>query len=392
MVNTTSGSPAVSDGKRTAAFLGFLPVMVTMPLVYWPRWLESDTQIWVSMGALISCFVFWPRSDRAGLTRLYLPVIAALCCLAIYLLTETDQQVNIRYAGIMVTFSLLWIIACRGGQEFVGTAIRLTIVIWFVVGFYQLIAIRLGLPVEFFGRYVAGRSGVPSLTAEPSFFGSISVLHLMYLLGENKPKNRFYICISVLNVLLSGSILSYVFLVIPLFRLDYKYILAGILVLFLFTTQGVRLSESGMFSRISNIGVVSVFSDPMKIVRSDASTNFRVGHAIFTLYENLDESILMKNTSSFREEYNSWAFRQGGYMYNSSDFILVSGGELLFFCGPFGLMLILSLMFIGTREFSSNKRKFEKIAFMSLCLLSPISFSNPFFVFYLAQRARDVTP
>lgn len=386
MADNLYSPPIVTDQQRTAALLGFLPVMVAMPLMYWPRVLESDTQPWVAIGAFLSCLFFWPRSPRADARGLFLPIIAAVSCVVIYLLEETDLQASIRYAGIMLTFSMLWIVAYRGGQEFVATAVRLTIVIWFVAGLYQIVAIRAGLPVEIFGRYVAGRSGVPSLTAEPSFFGSISVLHLMYLLNEKKSNDRIYIVISVINVLLSGSILSYIFLAIPLFRLDYKYIFGGILALILVTTQGIRVSDSGLFSRISNIDIVSVFSEPMRIVKSDASTNLRVGHAIFTLYESLDESILMNHTSSFREEYNSWAFKQGGYLYNGSNFILVSGGEALFRSGPFGLLLMLSLMVFGTRGMSSNARKIEKIAVISLCFLSPISFSNPFFIFYVVQR------
>ena len=286
----------------------------------------------------------------------------------------------------MLTFSMLWIVACRGAQEFVGTAVRWTIVIWFAVGLYQFLAIRLGLPVEFFGRYVEGRGGIPSLTAESSFYGSLAVLQLMYLLNEKNSKNRLFIIISVFNVLLSGSLLAYVFLAIPLCRLDYKYIFLGALSIFLLVTQDAKIGETGLFSRIYNVSAGSTSFDPMEIVKSDASTNLRVGQAIFTLYENIDESILIKQTSSFRDEYNAWASMQGDFLFTGSDFILVSAGEALFLSGPFGLILVLSLMIFGTRGTPSKKRKLEKIAVISLCFVSPISFSNPFFVFYLAQR------
>lgn len=386
IVNTTSGPPAVGDRRHTAGFLGFLPIMAAMPLMYWPRILEGDTQPWVAVAALISCFFFWPRSDRVDRIRLYLPVVAALSCIAIYWLRQTDLQLFIRYTSIMLTFSMLWIVACRGAKEFVGTAVRWTIVIWFAVGLYQFLAVRLGLNVEFFGRYVEGRGGIPSLTSEASFYGSFSVLQLMYLLNEKNSKNRIFIYISVLNVLLSGSLLAYVFLAIPLCRLDYKYIFLGVLSLFLFTMQDVIISEIGLFSRISNLSAGSVSFNPMEIVKSDASTNLRVGHAIFTLYENLDESLLMKQTSLFRDEYNAWASMQGDFLYTGSDFILVSAGEAVFLSGPLGLMLVLSLMIFGIRGIPSNKRKLEKIAVISLCFVSPISFSNPFFIFYLVQR------
>jgi len=386
IANTASGLPAVGDRNRAADFFGFLPIMAAMPFMYWPRILEGDTQPWVAVAAFLSCFFFWPRSGRVDRIRLYLPILAALSCIAIYWFRQTDLQLFIRYTAIMLTFSMLWIVACRGAQEFVGTAVRWTIGIWFAVGLYQFLAIRLGLTVEFFGRYVDGRGGIPSLTAEASFYGSFAVLQLMYLLNEKNSKNRLFIYISVLNVLLSGSLLAYVFLAIPLWRLDYKYILLGTVSIFLLTTQVVKISEIGLFSRISNVSAGSISLDPMEIVKSDASTNLRVGQAIFTLYENLDESILMKQTSFFRDEYNAWASMQGDFIYTGSDFILVSAGEALFLSGPFGLMLVLLLMIFGTRGIPSNKRKLEKIAVISLCFISPVSFSNPFFVFYLTQR------
>jgi hypothetical protein len=78
---------------------------------------------------------------------------------------------------------------CRREQgEFFPSAVRLTILIWLAVGLYQYISVALGLPIEIAGRFVEGRSGVPSLTPEPSIYGSLSILHMMY--SPNYKKNN----------------------------------------------------------------------------------------------------------------------------------------------------------------------------------------------------------
>ena len=109
---------------------------------------------------------------------------------------------------------------CRREQgEFFPSAVRLTILIWLAVGLYQYISIAQGLPIEIAGRFVEGRSGVPSLTPEPSFYGSLSILHMMYLLSEGQKKNNPYIVCAAASVVLSGSLFALLLLVFPLMKL-----------------------------------------------------------------------------------------------------------------------------------------------------------------------------
>jgi hypothetical protein len=372
--------------------IGLLPLMIAMPLMYWPRLLEGDTQPWVVIGALFACLFFWPKDRPTDSKRLFLPIIAAAGCALIYGLRETDGQYILRYVSIMITFIALWIIACRGGAYWIGKAIRAAIILWFAVGIYQLVAVRLGLPIEFFGRYIPGRGGVPSLTAEPSFYGSISVLQLMYLLNENEKSNRPYIVVAVCNVLLSGSILSYILLVVPLMRLPIKMILLGLLPIIFVVSQGFKLSDTGSFARLATLDPMTIVSDPMRVLKRDASTNLRTGHVLFSLGENFKDSILFRNSSSFREEYNNWAFRKGDYIYNGSDFILTSAGEMIFRSGAIGLILLIFIMFYGIKSAQTNRLRVEKISFMGLCFLSPVALSNPFFIFYILQTANDKAP
>ena len=371
-------------GSRALA--GMIPILMAIPFMYWPRLLEGDTQPWVAAGAALSALFFWPKPREHDLKKLYLPMLAAAACMAVYALRETDSQSVLRYVGILATFMTLWMIACRGGQSFVSTAIKFTVVLWFIIAAYQIVAIRLGFPVEFFGRYIASRSGVPSLTAEPSFYGSISVLQMMYLISEEKKSNTPYVIVALASVFLSGSILSYLFLIVPLMRLPTRYKLTGAAVLLLISTQGIRLSDSGFFSRLSSIDFSAAISDPAAILTRDASTNLRVGHVKFSIFDNFERSLFLENESSFRVEYNNWAFQQRRYIYNESDFILTSAGEMFFRSGLFGIFLVITLIVYSYKSVSTYRRKVEKVIFVMLCFLSPVGLSNPFFVFFIIQK------
>lgn len=360
-----------------------------MPFIYWPKLLESDSQPWVALGAALAALTFWPRDWKPQLVRTWLPVALAVACALAYALRETDGALVARYFGILGTFAVLWLVASRGGEESFGRAVRVSIAIWFAVGAYQVVALRLGLPIDFLGRFVAGRGGVPGLTAEPSFYGSISVIQLMYLLAEEDwRKNRWFVGLAVLSVLISGSILSYLFLLVPLARLRLRWILAGTLALLAISTQGARISDSGFFNRLATLNPVEIVSDPVRLLNRDASTNLRFGHIKFTLYDEIGDLALLRGNTSFRQEYNRWAFAQRGFIYNESDYVLTSLGELVFRSGVFGLLLALTLLRYSWLSVPTLRLRLEKLAMVMLCFLSPVSLANPFFTVYIARQAR----
>lgn len=385
---TSRFSPFPSDAgeARTLTpgqFLAILPLLIAMPLLYWPRVLENDTQPWVVVGATIAALLFFkPRRDRSS-DALAAVSLLALGAIVAYALRDPQFAFLLRYAGILLTFILLWHLASRDPGPIIGKVVRLTIGIWFVIGVYQVLAVRTGLPVEFFGRYQPGRSGVPSLTAEPSFYGSISVLLLMYLLTEKSPRNRPYIVIAVLNVLLSGSLLSFLLLGIPLFRMPLGYKIAGGIlgVAALFT--GINVLQSGFFERVATLQLSGLGLD---LLTRDASINLRFGHILFTMIENLPRELLFLNDIDFFLEYNSWAMFTGVYIASNSDFILPTGGELLFRSGAMGLFLIAFVLWTSWRNSGTHYERWEKTLFVAVCFLNPISLMNPFFVFYIHKR------
>jgi hypothetical protein len=366
--------------------LGLVPLMLAMPLMYWPRILEGDTQPWVTIGGAFAVLFFWPQQRSSNTLRVFVPLATAAVCGLVYALRETNAQSILRYVGIMATFSALWIVACRGGADLVTKSVRFTIVLWFIVGLGQMVFVRLGISFEFVGRFVLMRSGVPSLTAEPSFYGSLSVLQLMYLSAQRKRENIPYLAMATVSVLLSGSILSYLLLIVPVMRLPTRYKVLGVLAVFVVFLQGLNVADSALFARISNLQSVTALSDFENLLERDASTNLRVGHVIFTLNDNLERSLFLNNGVSFRDDYNDWAFSGGRFLYNESDFILTSAGEMVFRSGPFGFILVIMMIIYGVSSTATWQSKIEKGIILILCFLSPIALSNPFFIFYIAQR------
>lgn len=384
--NVPAMTPPPAAEKRASALATFclLPLLIAMPLMYWPRIVEGDTQPWTIIGAAIAFLGYWPYRRQENWTGTILVGALSAAAVAAYWVRGPDPDYFLRYAAIMIALVLLWDLAARGPGEVITRVVRITIVLWFAIGVYQFVAIRLGLPIEIFGRYVAGRSGVPSLTPEPSYYGSISVLLLMYLIAEGKRSDVPYMVIAVMNVLLSGSLLSYLLLLVPLFRLPLGYKIAGSLLVFIALIGGLDFTESGFFNRIAALNFSSLGTD---ILTQDGSINLRAGHIWFTVVENLPRELTFSSLASFYLEYNHWALSSGLFIVNGSDSILPIGGELLFRSGPFGLLIILVILrkawiTAGSRRYD----RWEKTVFVVACFLNPISFANPFLLFYIHKR------
>lgn len=362
---------------------GLLPLLLAMPLMYWPRIIDGDTQPWSIVGAAIAFALYWPYRRRENWLGTVVIGLLSAGAIAAYWLRGPDQDYLLRYSGIMAALVMLWDIAARDPGPVIGRMVRITIVLWFIVGAYQVVAIRLGLPLEMFGRYLAGRSGVPSLTPEPSYYGSISVLLLMYLIAEGKKSDARYMAIAVVNVLLSGSLLSYLLLLIPMFRLPLGYKIAGSMLAVIAVIGGIDFSESGFFNRIATLNFSSLGTD---ILTRDGSINLRAGHIWFTLVENLPRELTFSSLASFYLEYNHWALSTGVFIVNGSDSILPIGGELLFRSGLFGLLIIMMILRKAWTTADRRYDRWEKIVFIVACFMNPISFANPLFIFYIHKR------
>lgn len=361
--------------------LGIMALLISFPFMYYPKILEGDTQLWVFASAIFAMFTFRTRrfilrSDSPML------LLAALCILAYAMRSELGPDL-LRICYKQVAFIVLWMVCRREQGDFFPSAVRLTILIWLAVGLYQYISVALGFPIEIAGRFVEGRGGVPSLTPEPSFYGSLSILHMMYLLSEGQKKNNPYIVCAAASVVLSGSLLALLLLVFPLVKLRMHQRIAVLIVIPLLGIAGYLFITGGLPPRLSSF---STIESGLAGLLLDPSLNLRVGHLYFTLFENLFGSLLLTSPISFMSQYNSFALDSGVFIETGSNFILTTAGELIYGCGIVGALLLILIILKASAQCTTPAKKLEKTAFIVACMLNPISLSNVFFIMYAQQK------
>lgn len=360
--------------------LGALPLIFLLPFLHTPKLLEGDTQPWVLLAGLLALLTFKQQHFLKS-KDIPLLVLSVLCVFSYAFRASVDSEL-LRVIYMHVAFMVFWMIIRRESTDLFPIAIRFTVVVWLVVGLYQYVAVILELPVEFTGRFVGGRSGVPSLTAEPSFYGSMSMLHLMYLLNDQSGRHKLWFCLAAgASVLLSGSLLALLLLVFPLLKLRLFWLFvaltAGGAVVFvdsLINPGGLTMRLAAVLQDGFGFGVILV----------DPSLNLRFGHIYFTLIHNFFPSLLLSSPVNFMADYNQFAATSSSYIYTGSNFILPALGELVYNSGSFGLALAIGIILFAVR--ASPRRWLEKIAFMSACLLNPLQISNPFLLIYALQR------
>lgn len=360
--------------------VGILPLLATMPFMFFPRVVDGDTQPWILLSGFVALATF--RTDQFLRKEDVILVVLSTLCILAYTVRGTLGFDLTRQAYMYLMFLLLWTICRREKGDYFPLAVRTTIVLWFLVGVYQYEMIQLGLQIDFFGRYIAGRSGVPSLTAEPSFYGSLSVLQAMYLLAGNRRSDYPYVCIAVLSVILSGSLLALVLLVFPLIKLPMRFRVGVVVLVSALVMGDYLLSTPGATARLMSIASSGVDFTALLL---DPSVNLRLGHIYFTMVVNLVPSLLLLNPVSFMEDYNAFAGTSSLFILTGSNFILPALGEIVYGAGLPGLVLVLVYLRMAGKMSRTLGGKLIKLLFIVACLLNPIQLSNIFLHMY-AQR------
>jgi hypothetical protein len=366
--------------------MGLLPFLLLLPFLFVPKLLAGDTQPWVLLGAVFALFTFRPRQ---GLSRRDLPaLLLALLALAAYVGRVGLVLETVRAAYIYLMFAVFWVLGNRGGDRYFRVAVCYVLALWFLVGLTQYVSVQLGYDIGFSGRYVAGRSGVPSLAAEPSYFGSLSVVMAMYLLNGLEPRERPFVALAILNVLMSGSILAVLLLGFPLLYLRPRHLLLAGGALALLVLLDASVNQAGLSARVAGFqtagqGLVALLLDP--------SLNLRWGHIEFTMLTNFWQSVFFLSPVSFEAQYNAYAASTGYLIATGGNFILPIAGELVYGGGLFGLLIILLLLWRGTLGGESGWRRFVRGSFVFACLLNPVSIANPMLIYFVLQGCTPST-
>lgn len=367
--------------------LGLLPLLACLPFMYLPRLLEGDTQPWVLFCAVLALFSYRTEAFIADPRRdVVLISLSALSLLA-YTLRSPLNLLVVREVYGQFMFVCLWLVCSRGGSAQFSRSIRYTVAIWFFFGAYETICVvlghGLGVPDFLAGRYIPGRSGVPGLTAEPSFYGSLSMVQMMYLLSERDRRNTLYIACAGLSVVLSGSVLALVLLVFPCMKLPPRYRIAALVALPIIALSTYLVSFGGLLTRVSRLDFTSA-----QALLLDPSINIRLGNIYYTLWVHLLSSLSLTTQIDFQREYSTFAGLSGTFYDPQTPFILPAIGALIYGSGVFGLLQLLAFLNSAQRQAGTLLGKTEKIVFVIACMFNPITLANPFLIIYSFKQDR----
>jgi hypothetical protein len=375
------------------ADVGIYPLIAALPFMYLPRVIDGDTQPWIFCTAFLAFFTF--RAKNFLQQRDLLLIGLSIACIAAYALRSSDAFLIFRCSYMHIAFIMLWLVCRREKGELFGAAIRYTIIVWFIVGLYQFTSVAMGLglgmPELFTGRYGTAGAGIPGLTAEPSFYGSLSAIHLMYLLSEKKKSNNIYIALASANVLLSGSLLAILLLGFPLMKLNFRLKLAAAILLPIFFVINFMLSAAGgLLSRVSFLqaadAVGSSSGTLFEKLLLDPSLSIRIGNVYFTLYENLWNSLSLTTKVDYVNDYSRFVQDTGIWYDPLTEYTIPSAGELIYGSGIFGALLMIAIIAYARKQAVLTRDKWEKIIFIMACFLNPITIANPFLIIYALKK------
>ncbi|MBL4783835.1 MAG: hypothetical protein JKY49_00245 [Cohaesibacteraceae bacterium] len=352
--------------------------VLVLPFSFYPKLIDGDTQPW----PLLASLLLFGLSRRAKqMSRLDLLMVAVtIASFIVYFPRSGFNQDLARFAYKLIAFNLLWFCVPSLPPVLVSRAMRWVIAIWFIVGLLQTLAMMLGIDVSYSGRFVPGRSGVPSLAPEPSLYGTLSIVALLYLIASKDGVRPAYIFMAFANVFLSGSILS--ILVSALVVLFFGYRTKLVLVTLALGLGFFILSSDLLFlSRVNNIIDSGL---KLELLLLDYSINLRVGHIIYTLWEVLPSALIFQTSAEFGNEYNLWVAKNQLFYPTGSDFILTGMGNIIYRGGIFGL-LVLVLVFVTAYRLTPERRVFKLMVLGGL-MLAQLDLSSPFIILYALQR------
>lgn len=356
--------------------------VVVLPFSFYPRVIDGDTQPWPFLATVL---LFVLSSAIKGVTRADVLVVGVtLGCLVMYLLRTGIDEDFLRFAYKMMAFILLWLCVPALPPALIARAMRWVIAIWFFVGLLQTLAVAIGLDVSFSGRFVWGRSGVPSLTPEPSLYGTLSVVALLYLLMSKEGARPPFVFMGLGNVFLSGSILAIMASCFVVLLLDVRTRIFLFVTVFPAVALAVSSTNFMFLTRLNSVLGSSANSAGLLL---DPSFNARVGHVVYTLWVALPSALIFQTAPDFERSYNTWAARSDLFGPTSSNFILTGMGDIIYRGGAFGLAL---LIIIYTTAFQTSRaNRTLKLAIITCLMLSQVGISSAFFILFVQQREGD---
>ncbi len=331
------------------------------------------------------------------------PWVIFLDAVVIFLLIRTKVHAYIFFSYLIFGFVL--VVAILDGSDYVYRAVASYMILFLGLHFFYLICksylyvflcavffsniiwVLMGLYQFFFGvdsfsflvnlRSSADR-GVTSLAPEPTHFGLQLIFFswIILILSQVRMVGLrcaiFFVIIDFLSVVFlakSSMAVMYILIFLPFFymarggSLKSIFLLFGFLLFFCFF--GLVYFNSYPESRLA-LTFSGLFSDPLLVLKEDASINSRVSHLFLSMYGAFSDLFYPHGFSAFND--HSYVLNRefdGFFWYNYQSNIIMSGlGSLLYEVGILGLSFLLITFF-----FMMGWSGFNKYGFFSFFLL-----------------------
>ncbi|MDF1756298.1 MAG: hypothetical protein P1U89_26150 [Verrucomicrobiales bacterium] len=359
--------------------LGVIPFLLILPFQYLPKIHPGDTQPWVLIVGIL-CYFLWNFNFKISVGGASFAILAPLIVLV--LLLDTREGVFFRELYFLVSLFVFWELATRDRGEILHIGLKWTLSLYLIIALIQTASVKLGFHFPISGRFLASRGGVPSLACEPAMLATIGALITMYLLDRGD--SIAWAIMGIILILLSGSLSGMAFMVFPLMhkrlRKGLWLIVPAVVILLVVSSLTEGLSLTNRLGHLLDRGL------SVNTLLSDVSTNMRTGHVVYQI-QNLWQNLFFGENRPFYQVYKEFANESNHFIDTGSFAILSFGGEMFFYLGWIGLLLILLVLF-----FSGIGRKNVGIihyGFLVSLLMNPVSFALPYFVIYLVGIKKD---
>ncbi len=236
--------------------------------------------------------------------------------------------------------------------------------------------------------------GVTSLTPEPTFFGLVLLLYVVYYILKihKKRKEKIFFILIVINILFIIFISKSFTALLGLMSFFGLYSLFKSKNLWYFFTKTIAffsivliilfVLKSYNFGRISNISD-RIISNPYELVRTDESVSIRLQHILTPFLINFDNFLLPINELDISEKRNNVINKY----FNDIFLFIVETNKTNSYIGAYllslGFIFYLIVSYFLIKSFH-NKTLSVFLSFLSILLLS-IPPSMPFVGFILAM-------
>ena len=361
-------------------FFCFFPYNKTIQII------DSGIQPNALLMAMFLTIVWIPYKIPKGLIFFFFILVVA----TLVLLLGPKNVLNLRnYLGYFSLAVITYATFCylRKNGKYPHQFMTIAVGIWTFFGVVQT------LYTKTFGAFLLAKvkstegRGVFSLSAEPTFYGIISVVIGLIIIVSDHPKKNYLLAALVFGIVfLAQSAMTILFLILLLgfyflIFVSPKIVFYSILILsllvgaFFLNINNPQLTDARfvrMIRQLNNNGIEWVF-------KYDQSVNERAGHIYFSFKGFFDAKGTPNGFASFKDYLNEEVPKQDIFIHLSDDGKIMSTyGAAVYELGVFGLLVPLGISVLIFMAYPGEiRRPLLMFVFVNMILFTSIPISYP---------------